>query len=340
MKARSTDLSTIAKMIALSGGNLVQASYVAESTRAPESVQVVLRAAVDAGTTSDPAFAAALVDSGIVGAFVEALRSKSIFARMLIDGGLVRMPLRTSAAVVAADASGYVVGERMPVPVSALALSGPHLAQHKAAGLIVISSELVRSISPAARALLDNSLRAAVGSALDAKFIDLITDGITSLAASGATAAAALVDLRALLDLVNHNAGGALYWLMPANVANAGSTLAAASGHLMFPGLSPTGGELLGVPVLVSDAVLDGHIMLVDASGIGGEIETVSVSVSQEATIQMDSAPNSPPNAGAVMTSLWQTNRSALLATAHFGAERFRSNAVAVLDGISWGDAP
>ena len=339
-RAKSTDLAALARMLALGGGSLVQASVIAESTKASEPVRTVLRAAVDAGTLTSPGFAAALVENGVVSAFVEGLRSRSAFARMLIDGGLLRVPLRTSAAVILADASGFIVGESMPIPISGLALCGRMLAQQKAAGLVVISNELVRSISPAARALLDNSLRAAVGAALDAKFIDLITDSIAPLPASGATALAALADLKAMLDLVNTSAGGSLYWLLPPAVANAAATLAGADGELVFPAMSPLGGEMLNLPALVSDAVLDGQIVLVDASGIGGEIESVTVEVSDQATLQMETAPTNPPVSATVFQSLWQANRAALLARAFFGAERLRDTAVAVLSGVAWESAP
>jgi len=336
LKAKSTDLSAVARFLAIAGGSPVQASVLAESTKAPEAVRIVLRAAVDAGSLADPAFAAALADNDIVGAFVEAIRPESVFARMLLDGGLARMPLRTSAAVVAADATAYVVGEGMPIPISAMALSGRMLEQQKAAGMVVVTNEVVRSVSPAARSLLDGSLKAAVSFALDAKFIDLITDGITPLPASGVTAAAALSDLRELLDIVNINAGGSLYWVMPAGVANAAATLASPYGELAFPAMSPVGGEILNLPALVSDAVPSDRVLLIDASGIGGEIEAVTVEASGEASIQMDSAPNSPPNAATVMRSLWQENKIAILGRAAFGAEPLRDNAVAILSDIAW----
>lgn len=340
LKAKSTDLVAVARFLAIAGGSPIQASVLAESTKASDPVRTVLRAAVDAGSLTDPAFAAALADSDIVVAFVEGLRSRSVFARMLLDGGLVRMPLRTNAAVVAADATGYVVGEGMPIPISAMALSGRMLEQHKATGMVVVTKELVRSVSPAARALLDGSLKAAVSFALDAKFIDLITSGITPLPASGATAAAALSDLRALLDIVNINAGGSLYWAMPAGVANAASTLAGADGEPTFPAMSPVGGEILNLPALVSDSVPSDQVMLIDASGIGGEIESVTVETSAEASVQMDSAPTSPPNAATVLRSLWQENKLAILGRAYFGAERLRDSAVAVLSDVEWGAAP
>ncbi len=339
-RAKSSDFSALARLVAIGGGNISQAAYLAESTKAPEAVRSVLKSAVDAGSLADPAFANALSDYGdVVGAFVESLRSRSVFARLL-DGGMIRMPLRTRAAIATAVATAYARGEGLPIPISALSLAGPQLDERKAVGMVVVSNELLRSTSPAGRALLENALKAAVASAVDASFIDLVADGVTPATASGTAAADALTDLRLMLSAVNTTGAGSLFWVMAPDVANAGATLAAESGELLFPALSPAGGELLNLPALVSTSVLSGTLTLIDASGLAGEIGTVTVSIAQEATIQMDSAPSSPPNAASVMTSVWQTSRAAILATAYFGAERIREGSVAVLDGVDWGGTP
>lgn len=338
MRAHPTDLSTVAKMIALAGGNLVQAAYLAESTRAPETVRIAIKAAVSAGNTSDASFAAALAQTEITGAFVESLRSRSVFARLLADGA-VRMPLRTRASIVVANASAWVVGEGMPAPIAAMSLAGHQLEERKAAALIVLSGELLRSTSPAGRALLDSALRGGVADALDAAFVDLVTDGVTPIVATGTTPAAALTDLRALLDAVNSTGAGSLFFIVAPDVANRAATLAGTDGTLTFPAMGPNGGELLNTPAVVSNAVLSGQIVLVDAAGIGAEIEAVTVSLADQASIQMDTAPSSPAGANTVLRSLWQENMVALLARAFFGAEVIRPDSVAVLSGVAWGDA-
>jgi len=338
-RARSTDLSDIARLVAIAGGNIVQASYIAQSTRAPDAVRAVLKAAVDAGTTTDADWAKPLAEHGdAVAAFVESLRSRSVFARML-DGGMVRMPLRTKGAIVTANATAWSTGEGMPIPVGALSLAGPALEERKAAGLVIVTNELLRSTSPAGRALLDASLKGAVADAIDAGFVGIIADGVTPASGSGATAADALTDLRGMLGAVNLSAGGALFWLSSVDVANRATTLSAANGGLLFPAMSPLGGEMLNLPALVSNAVPAGSLMLVDATGVAAEIETISIALSDQASLQMDTAPASPPNASAVLRSLWQENKIALLVRVFYGAEVIRVGSVAVLSDVAWGVA-
>lgn len=338
-RASPTDLASIARLIAIAAGNCSQASYLAESSRAPAAVVSVLKAAASAGSTSDPSFASALAESGVTSAFIEGLRSRSVLARLLVDGA-VRMPLRTRASIVIANASAWVTGEGLPVPVSAMSLAGHQLEEREAAALIVLSAEMLRSTSTAGRALLDSALRGGVADALDAAFLDLVTDGVTPIGATGTTPAAALTDLRALLDAVNATGASSLFFLVGPDTANTAATLAGTDGTLTFPAMGPNGGEILNTPALVSTAVLSGQIVLVDASGIAAEIEAITISLADQATVEMSDTPGAPPNAASVLVSLWQSNMVGLLARAFFGAERVRAGSVAILDGAEWGAAP
>ncbi|CAN7343516.1 phage major capsid family protein [Bosea sp. LjRoot237] len=331
-------LCEVARFVALGRGDAMQSLALAQAERASELALRYIKSA--AGSLSDPTWGGALDGRAeVISAFVESLRSKSVFARLLADG-MTRLPLKTRAAIVTANATAWATGEGMPISVSAMSLAGSALEERKAAALIVLSNELIRSTSPAARALLDASLKSAVADAIDASFLDIVTDGLTPIAATGTTPAAALTDLRTLLGLVNTTGAGSLYFLMGADVANRAATLAGSDSTLTFPAMGPLGGEMLNTPALVSSAMLSGQIALLDATGIAGEIEAVTVSLSDQASIEMDSAPSSPPNAATVLRSLWQENKVAILARAYFGAEVIRAGSIAALDGIAWGAAP
>jgi hypothetical protein len=75
---------------------------------------------------------------------------------------------------------------------------------------------------------------------------------------------------------------------------------------------------------------------LIDASGIAADGGPVNVDVSSQATIAMDDAPtmDATTPTPATITSMWQTNSAAFLATAILGAQPLRGNAVAVVTGI------
>jgi hypothetical protein len=60
-----------------------------------------------------------------------------------------------------------------------------------------------------------------------------------------------------------------------------------------------------------------------------------------EASVQLDSAPDSPPSASTTTVSLWQENLFGLKAERFFAAEKITSTGVAVLTGATYtGDVP
>ena len=76
--------------------------------------------------------------------------------------------------------------------------------------------------------------------------------------------------------------------------------------------------------------------VLVDASLVAAASETMQLSASNEAIVQMDSSPESPPVAGSVMTSLWQDNLTGLKAERSFAATKLSTTGVAALSEISY----
>lgn len=335
----------IAKHLALAKGNPAQAAMLAQATGAGSRVVDILKAAVGAAGPDDAAWAGSTVGYRIaVGGFMDLLRSRSVFFRLLRDGALVRVPLRTRLGVITADATGWVVGAGAAVPVSRMGLAAPTLDPVKAAAIAVLTDEMVAS--PGSEGLITRALRGAVADAVDGQFLAMIVDGASpsstpSAASSGNTAAAALADLRGLLAVVNTTGNGALYWVASPDVANRAATLAG-DGGLTFPGMTALGGEMLGLPALVSNQVDEGSLFLIDASGIAGDSETITLDASSDTTVEMldeSLQQNALTGAGTTMVSMFETNSVAFKAVAWFGAERFRDGAVAILTDIAWGDA-
>jgi hypothetical protein len=62
-----------------------------------------------------------------------------------------------------------------------------------------------------------------------------------------------------------------------------------------------------------------------------------NISVSREASLQMDSAPDNPTTATTVLVSLWQRNLVGFLAERTINWARRRTGSVAYLTGVLWG---
>ena len=100
--------------------------------------------------------------------------------------------------------------------------------------------------------------------------------------------------------------------------------------------MSPTGGSICGIPVLVSDGIADDAGILIDASQVVSNPGTVTLDASSKASLAMD---NAPTPAMAAALSLWQTNNRAVRSERWFSFEAVGSG-VAVLQPCAWGAAP
>lgn len=335
-------------------GNLMQAAEIAKQWSDTPEVEQVLKAAVAAGTTTDATWAAPLVPyQNMTGDFIELLRPATLVGRMT---GLrtvpfnVRIPGQTQGSTVA------WVGETRAKPVSALAFEDITLRFNKLAGIVVISDELARLSTPSAEAIIRGDLVAQIAQFTDDSFINpayaavtdvrpaSVTNGVTPIAASGTDADALRADVRAVYAsfiAANLSTAGAA-WVMTSTQAMAIGMMQNPLGQTEFPGLGAEGGTFMGLPVLVSEVVPSDSngsiIVLVKQSEIlladeGG----VTVDVSREASLQMNSTPDSPATASTVMTSLWQNNLLGIRAERMITWRKRRPQAVAYISGANYG---
>lgn len=327
-RSHISDLGMVAKSLMLARAEGCPPAAIAERLKAPADVIAVVKAAIGGVSLVD-----FLPYAAMVATFLESLRSRSIFARLLADG-MRRAPLMTPIRAVGVAVSGTTKSDGFSTPVSRMALTAPFLARLQAVALVAVTREVVEGTSPAALAFLETELRNAVSAAMDAAFITIVTNGAPSIASTGSDSDAALIDLRGLLAQVNATGAGELFWVVSPDVANRASTLAGLAGSLLLPGMSPSGGSMLNLHALVSDQVPAGQIVLIDAGGLVGDVDSIDVVASQHAALQLR---DDPTNVAAELTSMWQANAVATRATVGFGLERFRADAVARLTGVSWG---
>lgn len=340
MATRAGEFGMIARMFLKARGDLPLALSLAETARATPRVLTVLKTAIAAGSISNSTWGEQLAEyEAAAAAFIETLRSVGAFDAMLAD--MRRVPLRIRLAAVTVGATGYLVGEGSPKPISRLTLAGSTLAPRKAVAIFAMSDELARFSGPEGAALFGRELRGAVAAVTDEEFVRIISDGMTPIASSGATVAAVRLDLATALHEVETDASSKLFILVRASTAKSWSLSVLESGAPAFPEMTPNGGRVAGMPVLVTDGVPVGTIVVVDANGIAAASDTVTMELATQADLVFEDAPDSPPSASATMKSLWQHGMVALRAERSFGAERMRTSAVAVIEGVSYaGDSP
>lgn len=349
-------------------GNRMEAHQIARQWRdsTPEvelalsqDVTEFMKAAIGAGTTTDVAWAAPLVAYNVMSSeFAELLRPATIIGRI---PGLRRVPFNIQLPRALTGTSVGWVGEGAPKPVGRMTFDTLTLRWAKAAGIVVLTDELVRFSNPSAEAIVRQDLIDAMAQFLDRDFVDpakaevlnvspaSITNGVAPIVASGTTAAAFRTDIRKLFNsmfIANMQPGGGVF-IGTQQLGLSLSLMLNSLGQPFFPSISADGGTLLGYPFIASENIpatggspADGYpLIFLKASEImlADDGQTI-IDASREASVQMDTAPDSPPTAATNMVSLWQLNMTGLRAERWINWKKRRPNAVAWISNAKYAE--
>lgn len=309
-----------------------------------ETPEVLSFIKADPGTTTDPTWAAPLVnEQNLAGEFIDLLRPATILGRL---PGIRQVPFNVRIPVQTGGSTVNWVGEAAPKPVSELAFDAITLGMNKVAGIVVLTDELVRSSQPNAEDTVRRDLVEQVARFLDQQFIDpavaagannpaSITNGVTPIVASGTDAEALYYDLNralAVFDDTDLGATGITMIMRPA-LARGISSLRNALGQFEFGGLTIAGGNLNGFNVITSNSAPSATIVLVKGDEIlMADDGRVDLDASREATLDMNggTAPN---------FNLWQRNAIGIRAERFITWRKRRADAVAMIGTAAYGPA-
>lgn len=321
---------------------------------------MVTKAAVPAGTTTDATYGGPLVAyNQFAGDFIEFLRPMSIIGKFGNDGipPLRRIPFNVHIRGQTSGGQGYWVGQGQAKPLTRADFNDTYLGFTKLANIAVLTEELMRFSDPAAETLVRQMLADAIVSRMDIDFIDptnagitgvkpaSITNGATTAVSAGGTAANIRTDVDAVWTAAsnaNLPMDSAVY-IMDARTARRLSLQQTALGSPQFPQMTMRGGTLDGVPVIVSNnlptTTAGSLFVLVFASEIYlADDGQVSIAASTEASLEMSNTPasNSTTPTPATMVSMFQTDSVALRAERYINWAKRRALAVSYLTGVNY----
>ncbi len=293
----------------------------------------ICRAAVNAGTTADPNFAASLVEyRNVSSAFLAAIAVQSPLDAL---AGLAagNIPARKRIVLSTIALNGSMVAEGAPKPVSQLAFDTTLTEEQKAIAIVVVTDELLRMADAAGITLLQRELANGCAAAANVKFLS----DLAAAASSAGTIAGGtdfLADLHDALSAITSRGTGRAVAIVPPAVA---VDLSMAAGSA-YDQMTPTGGTIRGVRVMVSDQVPNGaDVIVVDPSKLNIDPGIVTLATSTAGAIQMDDN----PSAGAQnLVSLYQTNSAALRAERRISYSILRSDAAAVITNADYSPTP
>jgi hypothetical protein len=245
-----------------------------------------------------------------------------------------------------------VAGEPIPVSYGSFTLADA-LPIAKVSTIVVSSNELLRNSSPAAEMVLAADVGGALVQTTDLAFIDpssgatasrpeSVTYGSPQHESSGPSLDAIDADLKLLvLDLLN--AGMTLEtatWIVSPVTAASLAAMRGTGGAPAFPGVSVTGGELLGLPCITSSALNatgspgERSIVLLESGQVdladdnGGELD-----ITEEASVQLDDAPGTGAQS---LVSLWQNGMTGIKAARYLNWRRRHDGVASVLRGVAF----
>jgi hypothetical protein len=301
-------------------------------THAPERVVNAIKAAQDPMSLGSVG-AQLSPFTTLASAFMNSLATFGAFDRMLAS--MLQLPLRTKVTSITSTITGVSLAESDVKRVGSLALSAADLDVTKVAAVIALTEEILVGGTDGGLAFLERELRQAVSVATDVRFLSLISVGATSFPSSGANVAAIRQDLRNLIQTISLGAASRLFLVMQPDAVAAWASVGGDSGPA-FPGLSYNGGNAAGIPVISTDGCPSGQIILADAAGIAANSEGLRVDQTSVASLNMDSAPDSPPIAATAYVNLWQQNMVGLKVERFFGAKPVRANSVVIVTGANY----
>lgn len=303
-------------------------------------VELALKAAVAAGTTTDATWAGPLAPlTPLANEFLELLRPATILGKI---PGFRRVPFNVSIASQTGGGTYQWVGQGAPKPVGKLSFLATTLGITKCAGIIVITEELAKVSTPSAEAVIRQDMINGIAQFLDIEFTDptkaavagvspgSVTNGVTPITTAGTSPANARTDIQALanaMTVANIPIGGAVVLMSATNMLALASALNPL-GQPLFPAIGVGGGSALGFTFVPSQAMGTTVAMVQPDAVLYADDGGVTIDVSREASVQMDSAPDNPALATTVLTSLWQNNLVGLRAERFINWKKARPGCV------------
>ncbi len=343
-----------AMLLLASKGNLMQAAEMAKAhCQDDPRIELVLKAAVAAGTTTDSTWAAPLLPyQDMAGEFIELLRPMTILGK--IGPSMRNVPFNIRVARETAGATAGWVGQGKPKPVGKLSFDTVSLPWSKIAVIIALTEELVRFSSPSAVAVCQNDMLKTIAKFMDEQFISpsvaisanvspaSVLNGVTATPSTGTTVASIMTDvmtLRNRFHVANQDMDSA-FWVMNPRTVDYLAMLRTAQDVFAFPSIEANG-TFFRRPIIASQSVsLDygspsaTYIALINAADVLlADDGQITLDVSREASVQMDSAPSDGAQS---LVSFWQNNLVGLRAERYVHWLKRRSSAAYFIDGVTY----
>ena len=241
IKTKATHFCDVARWSMVGKGNLGNAIHTAQGAKVSEQILDGIKAAVSVGSMTDPNFAQPLAYQQLADAFLVSLRNIGVFDAALPFAA--DFPLNMQIALTTLGATASSVGEGSARIISKISVANAALTPRSAVAIIVATTELLRVGGEKVMRLFQQELARAVAAETDAKFLSVISTGITGTPSQGSNAAAIAADMATLLAGIITGVGNKVFIAMnPSDVKHMAVQIATI-GARAFPTVTINGGD-------------------------------------------------------------------------------------------------
>lgn len=297
-------------------------------------INAITRAAVSGSELAD------FADTAATAEFVSAVRRQEIISRI---PGAFDVPMRTLISALGATFSLSEVAESAAIRVHAPSIAPFSLTPVKAAGIAVVSNDVI-TFAGGERTMSRILTNAAVlGS--DSLFLKTtgsgVLAGITPLTYSGGNAVDIIYIVEQLLESLTgiDDYSNVVFVTTPAVAV--GLSLLRESTYLVraFADVTVKGGTLAGLPLLVSAGAPASTLIAIDGANLARNTQDgrFAVDLSSAASLKMSDAPSGDSSVPTEETqvSLYQTESTAVKLVRELGYTMLRSNCVGYVSGFA-----
>lgn len=318
----------------------------------PTLVDCIRMAAVAGGGSDSGEWGAELVtaDNRYTGDFIEYLYAMTVFDQL----NLREIPANVTVKGTDGAATAYWTGQSKGIAATSGSASTVSLTPLKVAALAAVSNELLADSTPAAEQWVRDLLAEALSQRVDQTFLSAtaassgvspagILNGLSAGTSAGATADNIRTDIEVLMSnfiAARHKSG--LVFVTQTGLGLALQLMRNSLGFPEFPGATVNGGTLEGMRLVVGDNVGQNDFILLDPREIWKIGDSgVQVSISREATIEQDTAPqgatDTPVAASANTTNMFQEDSTAIRLIRRINYQKRRTTAVAYIGDAAYG---
>jgi hypothetical protein len=299
------------------------------------------RAAEEIVTKGDPV--AGFEHGDLAGSYVDYVNG--VFLNATLHGNGVFSKIRELAQkghfhdrlfIPSSSPGASIIAENGSIPVGSYALSGKTLTPVKAGSIAVGSKESLQSEE--GLNWLSSEMIQNITLAIDTRVCAILRAATTPVVSHFDP----IVDLQLLVErVITTGASDPLLIINPA-VARVLTFWTNGTAYPFFPKMGVLGGEIGGIPVIVTAGQAADAMSLVDCSKIITAQGDMQISTSENAMIEMDSTPamdsGIPTGASGALVSAFQVDAIAVKTVMTFAISALLSSAVAVISGIDYID--